>query len=94
VAGREGPPLEVTKFASGEDGLPAGIDAPQAFTAAKINPGLAGVLAKMKPGESRTVIVSADLGYGRAGFYGPEIAGKRRFVISPGVMLVYEVERL
>jgi hypothetical protein len=26
--------------------------------------------------------------------YGPEVAGKRRFVISPDTMLVYDVEVL
>jgi FKBP-type peptidyl-prolyl cis-trans isomerase len=48
----------------------------------------------MQPGERRTVIVPASLGYGRAGLYPPETPGKRRFVISPNALLVYDVEVL
>ena len=36
----------------------------------------------------------ASQGYGRAGLYGPEIKGARRFVISPYTMLVHDVEVL
>ena len=59
-----------------------------------INPGLDGVIAAMQPGERRIAIVPAALAYGRAGLYPPETPGKRRFVISPHTMLVYEVEVL
>jgi len=48
----------------------------------------------MTPGERRVVVVPAALGYGRAGMYGPEFKGTRRFVISPNAMLVYDVEVL
>jgi peptidylprolyl isomerase len=94
VLGREGPALEVTPFTSGEDGRPGDGATAQVFTAAKINPGLDRVLAGMKPGEHRVVVVPAELGYGRTGFYGPDIPGKRRFAISPDVILVYEIEAL
>jgi peptidylprolyl isomerase len=94
VTGREGPPLEVTSFGSGEDGRPGDWEPARIFTPAKLNPGLDRVLAEMKPGERRVIVVPAELGYGRAGFYGPDTPGKRRFAISPGAMLVYEVETL
>jgi peptidylprolyl isomerase len=96
IAGRDGPPLEVTSFGSTEGGVPGFIDPPRVFTfepgKTKINAGLDGAIAAMKPGERRVLIVPAALGYGRAGLYRPEVAGQRRFVISPDVLLVYEVE--
>jgi hypothetical protein len=98
VIGKEGPPLDTIAFGSGADGVPGFIDPPQAFVVepgkTKINPGLDGVIASMQPGERRIVIVPAAQGYGRAGLYPPEVPGKRRFVISPNAMLVYEVEAL
>jgi hypothetical protein len=48
----------------------------------------------MKPGEHRSVVVPAAQGYGPSGFYAPEVPGKRRFVISPDTMLVYDIEVL
>ncbi len=98
VLGRDGPPIEPVSFGSGEDGVPGFIDPPRAFPVepgkTRINPGLDGVIAAMKPGERRIAIVPAALGYGRAGTYPPETPGKRRFVVSPNAMLVYEVEVL
>jgi cyclophilin family peptidyl-prolyl cis-trans isomerase len=98
VIGREGPPLEVIAFGSTESGVPGFTDPPRVFTVeagkTKINPGLDGAIAAMAPGERRVVIVPAALAYGRAGMYSPEIAGTRRFVISPHTMLVYDVEVL
>jgi len=94
VVGRTGPALEVTTFASTEDGRPDELTLGRAFTPGKINPGLDGVISQMKPGERRTVVVPAEFGYGRSGFYGPDLPGKRRFAISPNVLLVYEVEAL
>ncbi len=94
VIGRDGPPLEVISFGSGDGGVPGLVDPPQVFTKTKINPGLDSVIATMQPGERRVVIVPASLGYGRAGLYPPEVSGKRRFVISPNAMLVYDVEVL
>lgn len=58
----------------------------------RINPGLDEAILDMRPGEKRVLIVPAPLGYGTSGFYAQEIAGKRRFVISPGSLLVYELE--
>lgn len=98
VLGRVGPPLDLISFGSGEKGVPGFIDPPQVFTVepgkTKINSGLDSVIAAMLPGERRVVIVPAALGYGRAGLYPPETPGKRRFVISPNAMLVYDVEVL
>jgi cyclophilin family peptidyl-prolyl cis-trans isomerase len=98
VIGREGPPLEVTSFASGDGGVPGFVDPPRMFTfepgKTKINPGFDSVIATMLPGEHRVVIVPAALGYGRAGLYPLELIGTRRFVISPNAMLVYDVEAL
>jgi peptidylprolyl isomerase len=91
VVGREGPVLEVTSFGSGPDGKPADVVARE-FPVKAVNPGLDGVVAGMKAGEKRVVVVPAELGYGRNGFYGPDTPGRRRFVISPGALLVYEVE--
>jgi peptidylprolyl isomerase len=98
VIGRTGPPMEVTAFASGENGVPGFHDPPTVFAfeprKSKINPGLDAVIAAMSPGERRVAIVPAALGYGRAGTYPPEAAGKRRFVVSPNALLVYDVEVL
>ena len=46
----------------------------------------------MKVGEIRIMIVPAEYAYGSRGFYGPSKVGKKRFVISPGSTLIYEVE--
>jgi cyclophilin family peptidyl-prolyl cis-trans isomerase len=96
VIGWDGPPLATIEFASRENGVPAFEDAPRAFPyevgKTKINPGLDGVIAAMRPGERRLAIVPAALGYGRAGTYPPEIPGRRRFVVSANALLVYEVE--
>jgi cyclophilin family peptidyl-prolyl cis-trans isomerase len=98
VLGRTGPPMEATAFQSGENGVPGIYETPQVFTyepgKTKLNPGLDGVLAKMQPGERRIVVVPPALAYGRAGTYPPETPGKPRFVISPNMLLVYDVEVL
>ena len=65
---------------------------PQTFAKTKINPGFDGAVAAMRPGERLVVIVPASLAYGRAGLYPPEVAVRRRFVVSPNALLVYEVE--
>ena len=96
VIGRTGPPLQPIAFGSKEDGVPAFVDAPQTFAfepgMTKINPGLDGVIASIKPGEKRVVIVPAAQGYGARGTYPPETPGKPRFIVSPNALLVYEVE--
>ena len=98
VIARTGPPLVTNAFASGENGVPGFNDPPQVFTAevgkTKINPGLDGVLATMRPGERRTVVVPAAQGYGKNGTYPPAAPGKPRFVVSPNALLVYDVEVL
>jgi FKBP-type peptidyl-prolyl cis-trans isomerase len=96
VIGWGGPPLTTLAFASGDTGVPGFEDAPRVFSyevgKTKINPGLDGVIAGMRPGERKLAIVPAALGYGRAGTYPPEVPGRRRFVVSPNAFLVYEVE--
>lgn len=96
VIGRDGPPLEVTPFGSGENGVPGFHDEPVTFTftpgETELNPGLDAVIQEMAPGERRAVVVPAEYGYGTGGLYPPETPGQPRFVISPEVLLVYEVE--
>jgi peptidylprolyl isomerase len=98
VLGRDGPPIETAAFVSNETGVPSFGDTPQAFPfeagKTKINAGVDAAVATMRPGERRILIVPAPLGYGRAGLYTPEVPGKRRFNISPNMLLVYEVEAL
>lgn len=98
VLGRDGPPIDAISLASSANGVPGFVDPPQLFTVepgkTKINPGLDRTIAAMRPGERRTVVVPAELAYGRTGLYPPETNGKRRFVISPYAMLVYDVEVL
>ena len=95
---RVGPPIEEIRFGSGANGVPVFEDPGLVFTfepgKTKINPGLDGVIGGMSPGERKIVIVPASLAYGKAGTYPPEVPGKRRFVVSPNAMLVYEVELL
>jgi peptidylprolyl isomerase len=94
--GGDGAPIVAVRFVSGEDGKPMFGDEPKEFPVevgkTKINPGLDGVAAGMKRGDRRTVAVPAELAYGRAGFYAPDVPGKKRLVISTGAMVVYEVE--
>ena len=98
VVDRVGPPIEEIRFGSGANGVPGFEDPPLVFTVepgkTKINPGLDGVIGAMSPGERRVVVVPAEFAYGKAGTYPPEVAGKRRFVVSPNTMLVYTVEVL
>ena len=96
VIGWQGPLLEPMAFASSENGVPRFEESPRVFPyeagKTKINPGLDGVIAGMRPGERKLAIIPSELGYGRAGTYPPEIHGQRRFVVSPNALLVYEVE--
>jgi cyclophilin family peptidyl-prolyl cis-trans isomerase len=100
VIGRVGPPLEEIAFASGETGLPGYYDEPREFVyepgKTKVGPNgiVDAAIAGMRPGDRRTVVVPAALGYGKAGFYPPEVKGQRRFVVSPNVLLVYELEAI
>ena len=96
VIGWSGAPLVATAFASRDDGIPGFEEAPRAFPyeagKTKINPGLDGVIAGMRAGERKRVIVPAELGYGRVGSYPPALPGQRRFAVSPNALLVYDVE--
>jgi carboxypeptidase Q len=78
----EGKPVPGTRAVAfvhtlGKDGLLKGINE---------------ALLTMKSGEKRLLIVPPDLAYGiNAGYYGKEITGQKRFVISPGETLILEV---
>jgi cyclophilin family peptidyl-prolyl cis-trans isomerase/FKBP-type peptidyl-prolyl cis-trans isomerase len=57
--------------------------------------GLEEALREIKAEETRLLVIPADLAYGiNSGFYGKEIAGQKRFVISPGEILILEVTLL
>lgn len=78
------------------EGKPNDLSSPEVFEyvvgKTKINPGLDEIIPEMKSGEKRTVLVPSKLAYGNNGFYGKQIEGKKRFVISPNTSLVYEIE--
>lgn len=58
-----------------------------------ITPAVDAAIALLRPGERRVLIVQAEGGYGRSGFYAPEQPGEPRFVISPETTLIYFIER-
>jgi len=78
------------------NGKPDDLPKPEVFEftigKTKINPGLDEMIADMKPGEKRTAVVLSKSAYGLNGYYGKQIEGKKRFVISPNTSLVYEIE--
>jgi cyclophilin family peptidyl-prolyl cis-trans isomerase len=102
--GYDGPPLLELPFASGPEGEPGSFGSPQTFAfpggqtgpddGVRVNPGLDGVIAGMRPGQRKLVVVPGELGYGSAGYFGPDLPGEARFRILPFTMLVYEVEVL
>jgi peptidylprolyl isomerase len=54
--------------------------------------GLNEALKEMMPGEKRLLVIPPDLAYGvNSGFYGKEIPGQKRLVISPDETLILEV---
>lgn len=57
-------------------------------------PAINEALLEMKEGEIRLLIAPADQAYGRTGFYGKNIPGTKRFVISPNTTIIYEIELL
>jgi DUF1680 family protein/cyclophilin family peptidyl-prolyl cis-trans isomerase len=59
-----------------------------------LTPALESALSGMKTGEKRTVIAPAAMAYGRSGFYAKQRPGEKRFVISPGSTLIYDLELL
>ncbi|MGA2534300.1 MAG: peptidylprolyl isomerase [Candidatus Aminicenantales bacterium] len=79
-----------------DEGKPYWGETPAAFEfmlgKPKVNPGIDAIVALMKKGEKRLVIVPATLGYGRSGYYARQRPNEKRFVISPNTLLVYEVE--
>jgi cyclophilin family peptidyl-prolyl cis-trans isomerase/FKBP-type peptidyl-prolyl cis-trans isomerase len=85
------------KFVSSEDGgIPIPGSKPGVFSHTfgkdKLMTGLQNILKDMKQGEKRLVIIPPELAFGvNSGFYGKEIVGQKRFVISPGETLILEV---
>jgi len=92
-------PLAGKTFVStAEDGKPYWGETPAPFAfvvgTTRVNPAVDAALAAMKKGEKRLLIVPADQGYRRSGFYATQRPGEKRFVISPNTLLVYEIEIL
>jgi cyclophilin family peptidyl-prolyl cis-trans isomerase len=89
----------LTFVSTAEGGKPASDSRPDAFTYTMgkdglIN-GLKEALKEMKAGEKRVLVIPPELAYGtKSGFYGKEIPGQKRFVISPGETLILEVALL
>jgi len=85
------------KFASSSDGgNPIPGSKPEVFNYTqvkdKLMTGLKDMLKEMKQGEKRLIVIPPDLAFGiNSGYYGKEIAGQKRFVISPGETLILEV---
>ncbi len=86
------------KFFSASDALPDDEPPAEEFVMvigeSMVNPGFDQAVSQMRVGEKRTVILPSHLAYGISGFYARETQGKKRFVISPGSTLVYDVELL
>ena len=84
-------------FVSSKDnGKPVPGSKPQAFShiigKGGLLKGLQEALMDMKPGEKRLLVIPPVLAYGiNSGYYGKEIQGQKRFVISPGETLILEV---
>lgn len=86
----------LTFVSSGNGGKPVPGTKPAVFSHVYgkdgLIPGLNESLKQMKVGEKRLIVIPPDLGYGvKSAYYGQEISGQKRFVISPGETLIYEV---
>jgi cyclophilin family peptidyl-prolyl cis-trans isomerase len=53
--------------------------------------GLDLILSDMKAGEKRLVIIPPEMAFGNNGFYAKSVPGQKRFVISPGEILILVV---
>jgi FKBP-type peptidyl-prolyl cis-trans isomerase len=49
------------------------------------------MLSDMKAGEKRLVIIPPEMAFGNNGFYAKSVPGQKRFVISPGEILILDV---
>jgi FKBP-type peptidyl-prolyl cis-trans isomerase len=92
----EGTLTNGVRFVSSGEGKPMDGTKPLTFTHAIGKEGLVKGLEEglndMKSGEVRILVIPPELGYGlNSGFYGQEIAGKKRLVISPGDILILTV---
>ncbi len=81
---------------SGDGGKPVPGKKPEMFTCKtgddQLIKGVQESLKEMKAGEKRLIIIPPELGYGvKSAFYGKEVPGRKRFVISPGETLIIEV---
>lgn len=85
------------KFAGTADaGKPAGNVSPEKFDwiygKEGLIKGIQIALKEMKAGERRLLVITPELAYGvKTGFYGKDIPGQKRFVISPGETLIIEL---
>jgi peptidylprolyl isomerase len=85
------------KFASSAvEGKPVASSKPVVFSyksgSDQLIKGLQESLKDMTAGEKRLLVIPPELGYGLNNvYYGKEVAGQKRFVISPGETLILEV---
>ena len=87
---------QLTFVSTSNDGKPNFGSEPQLFNytigTTKINDGVDEIIASMKHGEKRSIVVPSNFGYGTTGFYGKYINGQKRFLINPNSTLYYEIE--
>ena len=81
---------------SAEDGKPVPENQPVIFSHVMgkdgLIKGISEALKDMKTGETRLLIIPPELGFGiKSAYYGKDIKGQKRFVISPGETLILEV---
>lgn len=84
-----------TFVSSAESGRPAVNIPAEKFTVNigkdQIIKGLKMALTEMNQGEKRLLVVAPELAFGQNGFYARNVPGQKRFVISPGEILILEV---